>query len=128
MIDKKPVKIVFVDDSEISHFVLRSMVSRSNDFDFLSMEKDGHDLLCALENKTAVPEIGIVDIHMPKLNGIATTKRLLKLYPEMKVYGFTSSSDKVEKESMLKAGAFKIFAKDQLKDLLDDIRQEMGRA
>lgn len=121
---RKHVKVIFVDDSEINHFVLRSLTSSYPDFEFLSMEKNGQELLKSLENNGMIPEVGIVDIHMPYLNGIATTRKLMKKYPDIKVYGFTSSSDDMERESMLKAGAFKIYAKDQLEALLEDIRMQ----
>ncbi|MCY4779602.1 response regulator [Sphingobacterium sp. UT-1RO-CII-1] len=124
MVERKHVKVVFVDDSEINHFVLRSLTKSYPDFDFLSMEKNGQELLNSLENNALIPEIGIVDIHMPYLNGIATTRKLMKRYPDIKVYGFTSSSDDMERESMLEAGAFKIYAKDQLEALLEDIRKQ----
>ncbi|WP_437921565.1 response regulator transcription factor [Sphingobacterium sp. LRF_L2] len=114
-------KVVFADDSEIHHLILENLIKRYLNLKLLYQAKDGSLLLEALENEEEVPDVAIIDLHMPELNGILTTKVLLKRYPQITVYGFTSSSDEKEKEMMLAAGFHKIYAKNELTALLREI-------
>ena len=53
------------------------------DFDLVGMAENGRDLLRKAEELK--PDVVLVDISMPMLNGIDATKQLLKIYPQMKV-------------------------------------------
>lgn len=112
---------MFADDSDIHHFYLGSLLPAFHGIDLLYAAKNGQELLTFLEDQEGRPDVGIVDLHMPILDGIMTAEKLMKRYPEIRIYGFTSSSDSREKATMLAAGIYKIYAKNELKQLLTEI-------
>ncbi|TYP97746.1 response regulator receiver domain-containing protein [Sphingobacterium allocomposti] len=117
----KRVRMVFADDSDIHHFYLSNLLPAFPNLELVHMAKDGKGLLSFLEQQADVPDVGIIDLHMPVLDGLSTTRELLQRYPRIRIYGFTSSSDAREKEMMLQAGMCKIYAKNELRELLAEI-------
>jgi len=80
---------------------------------------NGRDLIEYLnENELDLPEICILDLHMPILNGIETAKILKERFPSIRIVGLTSSSDEKERMELLDAGAEQIYSKEQMSELL----------
>jgi two-component system response regulator NreC len=97
------IKIVLADD----HAMLRHGLSRSfeqeEDIDVIGQTEDGHSTIELV--KELMPDIVIMDIGMPDLNGIETTRRIMQDMPKVKVIGLSMhSSDKYVRE-MFRAGA-----------------------
>ncbi|MFD2595718.1 response regulator [Sphingobacterium griseoflavum] len=119
----KPVKIVFADDSDIHHFLLENLVTKFVRLQLLIKAKDGEQLLDQLSNINVVPDVAILDLHMPSVDGLTAAQYLLSRFPFIKIYGFTSSSDEREKSDMLASGFLKIFPKNKLRELLIELSQ-----
>ncbi len=119
------IKIILVDD----HAMLRHGLSRS-----FEQEKDIHvagqagDGYAAIELvKELSPDLVIMDIGMTGLNGIETTRRIAKDWPNVKVIGLSMhSSDKYVRE-MFRAGASGYLLKDcSFDELVEAIRTVMS--
>lgn len=97
------IKIVLADD----HAMLRDGISRSfeqvEDIEVVGQAGDG---LAAIQLvRKLKPDVIIMDIGMPELNGMEATRQISKAFPEVKVIGLSMhSSDKYVRE-MFKAGA-----------------------
>ncbi|MFD2969857.1 response regulator [Sphingobacterium bambusae] len=119
----RSVKIVFADDSDIHHFLLESLMSKFVRLQLLIKAKDGEELLHDLSEIQEIPDVAILDLHMPNMDGLSAAKDLLLRFPFVKIYGFTSSSDEKEKEAMLSSGFYKVFPKNKLRELLTELSE-----
>jgi DNA-binding NarL/FixJ family response regulator len=94
--------IIIVDD----HKIFRDgLILLLNNFDFVSVvgqASNGEEFLELIDE--VVPDIALMDINMPKMNGIEATKQALKKYPEIKIIALTSFADDEYIEQMISAG------------------------
>ncbi len=104
------IRIILADD----HIILRHGLSKS-----LQMEKDIEVIAHANDGRTAVqlvqellPDVIIMDIGMPDLNGIEATRQIVKNSPKVRVIGLSMHSAKKFIVEMFKAGASGYLLKD----------------
>lgn len=99
----KTIKLMLVDDHEVVRTGLRSFLETQPDFKVIAEAGNG---LEALEKaKDAQPDIVLMDITMPDMDGIETTQQLKGLYPECQILVLTVHTDKQYFMKMLEAGA-----------------------
>ena len=98
-----PFRILVADDHEVVRRGLCALLRNQTDWDVCGEAKDGRD---AVEKVLALkPEVVILDIGMPNLNGLEATRQILKANPQVKVLILTlHDSDSVVQE-VLNAGA-----------------------
>jgi DNA-binding NarL/FixJ family response regulator len=97
------IRIVIADD----HAILRDGLSKSfgmeTDIEVVAQAGDGHAVINIVREE--MPDVVIMDIGMPELNGIEATRRISRDFPTVKVIGLSMhSSDKYVRE-MFRAGA-----------------------
>lgn len=110
--------VVYADDAMIHHVLMRAM-AQLHSLELVYCASNGRDLIEYLnENELDLPEICILDLHMPILNGIETAKILKERFPSIRIVGLTSSSDEKERLELLDAGAEQIYSKEQMSELL----------
>jgi DNA-binding NarL/FixJ family response regulator len=97
------IEVVLADDHKMIRSALRSLLEKESDIAVVGEAADGVALL-ELVARTE-PEIAVVDVGMPVMNGIEATKRLIAERPDMKVIALTAYSDKRFVLEMLNAGA-----------------------
>ena len=98
-----PIKLMLVDDHDVVRTGLRSFLETQAGFEVIAEAKNG---LQALEKaKETHPDIVIMDITMPDMDGMEATLQLKKLYPECQVLALTVHADKQYFMKMLEAGA-----------------------
>lgn len=114
-------KVVYADDSEIHHYILALLIKDYPDLQLSYAAKDGQELCDYLAQHNFFPDFCIVDLHMPRLDGIETIKYLRNYSPRTIIYGFTSTSIAYEHGLMAEAGAYKIYSKDKIRLILDEI-------
>jgi DNA-binding NarL/FixJ family response regulator len=86
--DKRP-RILLADDHAIFVEALRALLEKK--YDVIGIVADGRELLQQVSAMT--PDIVIVDIGMPHLNGLDAAKRILVLLPSVKIVFLTMQSD-----------------------------------
>lgn len=85
------MKVMCVDDQVLLREALLFMLSRDPEIEVFDGGNDGYE---ALDNCNKYrPDVVLMDIRMPRLDGIETTKRIKELYPSMKVIILTTFED-----------------------------------
>ena len=97
------LKILLADDHVMFREALRSMLEKEPDIEIVAQAGDGRDVL-RLARQTE-PDIVCMDIAMPGLNGIETTRRLVTTLPGIKIIGLSAFADRRFVLEMLNAGA-----------------------
>jgi len=111
-----PIKIIIADDHRLFREGLVNLLSDAKDIEILAQAENGMDVIA--KAKELNPDVIIMDIGMPVLNGVEATGKLLKELPGIKVIALSMHSDKQYIKGMLEAGAsgylFKNCAYDEL--------------
>jgi DNA-binding NarL/FixJ family response regulator len=117
-------KIMLVDDHQILRDGLMNLIAK---MPFTSEVVDAASGAEALQQASKfLPDIAIMDIAMPGMNGIETTKKLLEICPATKVIALSMHSDKSFIVEALKAGAKGYLLKDSaFEELTQAIRAVM---
>lgn len=111
-------KVALVDDHTLLSQAIGNLVDGFEEFQTEGIFKNGQDLLTALKGEKINPEIILMDVNMPVLNGIETTKILTTDYPTIKVLALSVEEEETTIIQMLKAGARGYLSKDIQKDVL----------
>tara|TARA_R100001369_G_scaffold92371_2_gene137073 strand:- start:1651 stop:2286 length:636 start_codon:yes stop_codon:yes gene_type:complete len=113
-------KVVVVDDHTLLLEAIGGLVRDFENFEVLYLCKNGQELLEKLKFPKNIPEIVLMDINMPLLNGIETTKALNEKYPQIKVIALSVEENEKTILKMLRAGAKGYLMKDTKKEILKE--------
>jgi DNA-binding NarL/FixJ family response regulator len=111
-----PVRIIIADDHRIVREGLRHLLEKRTDFKVVAEAADGESAVRLA--KELSPNIVILDISMPGLNGIEATRKILAERPAVKVLVLSMHSDRRFVIESLKAGAAGYLLKDSAFDEL----------
>ena len=116
------INLIVVDDHSLVRKSLISVLERYDNINILADFGSGIDLLAKIEHYT--PDVILLDVSMPDINGIETLRRLMLVRPELKVIGLTMHDDKEIINNMMKAGAKGYILKDSpFQELIKAIQQ-----
>jgi len=106
----KKLRVLLADDHTVMRSGLRALLERQGKFEIVGEAENGREAvsLCS----TLTPEIAVVDVGMPLLNGIEATKALLKASPSTGVVMLSMHSDESYVMRSLQAGARGYLLKD----------------
>jgi DNA-binding NarL/FixJ family response regulator len=114
-------KILLADDHTILRKGLRLLLERERDFLVVGEASNGREAVEATARN--IPNVVIMDIAMPMMNGIEATKRISETYPRTAVIILSVHSDEAYVLRALKAGARGYLLKDSAEnDLLQAVR------
>ena len=99
----KKLRLLLVDDHAVVREGLRSLLSDGSRFDIVGDAADGVEALAAVERLH--PEIVVVDLSLPVMNGTQLTRRLKQLYPDIKTIALTVHEEGGYLRSLMEAGA-----------------------
>ncbi len=118
----KKISILLVDDHKVVRQGLRALLSQAEDIEVVGEAEDGSQAVqMAAKNP---PDIVVMDIVMPLLNGLESTKQMLKRVPSTKVLVLSSYSDDDYVQRLMDAGAAGYLSKQTAgDDLLLAIRE-----
>lgn len=104
------IKIILADDHCLVRTGLRRLLDDVEDLTVVAEADNGNDAISRVQEHN--PDIAILDINMPELNGLKTTEILRRDYPELKIIIISMHSDELFPERLLKAGANAYLTKD----------------
>jgi two-component system, NarL family, response regulator NreC len=110
------IRVLLADDHMIVRDGLRSLLDRDGDLEVIGEAQNGQTAV-ELTHKLA-PDVVIMDIGMPLMNGIEATERILEDKSNTKIIGLSMHNDRHFVSSMLKAGASAYLLKDSAFDEL----------
>jgi|SRR5690606_6222193 len=111
--------VVVVDDHFLLSQAIGGLVQDFKNFEVLYLCKNGQELLEKLKKPKNIPDVVLMDIKMPILNGIETTAQLKKTYPQIKVLALSIEEDEYTILNMFRAGAVGYLMKDTKKNILE---------
>jgi DNA-binding NarL/FixJ family response regulator len=97
------IKILLADDHQLFLDGLSALLGQIASVEIVAAVSDGAQLLEKLKGSEG--DLVIVDLHMPVLGGLETTKIIRQLYPTVKVLGLTMDNEVDSIQDMLEAGA-----------------------
>ena len=116
-----PIRVLIVDDHEIVREGLQILLSEETDFEVVGTAADGTDAVALAE--TSNPDVVLMDLVMPGMNGIEATRHILGRNPAARVLVLTTFADDQRVRDAIQAGAIGYLLKDVLKtDLLRALR------
>jgi len=110
------IRIVIAEDHTILREGLRALLSSHSDFDIVGEAKDGQDAIRRVEKLE--PDLVLMDLSMPRMDGISAINDIKKRYPKIKIIALTVHKTEEYILAALKAGADGYILKDATRNEL----------
>ena len=97
-----PIRISIADDSEPTRLVYKRVLETQGEFEVVSMAADGEE---ALEQAMSlVPDVAVLDIVMPKINGIQVAQRIIDRHPDTGIVIVSSYAEPAYVSAIMESG------------------------
>jgi PAS domain S-box-containing protein len=114
----QPLRILIADDHVVVRAGLRELFSERPGLQVMGEATNG---LEAISQAVALqPEVIVIDVSMPKINGIDATREIHRTQPHIHIVGLSTYDDEISERSMREAGAEAYFTKNEGTDRLLD--------
>jgi DNA-binding NarL/FixJ family response regulator len=118
------IRIIIVEDHSLFRHTLRTIIDSQPDMEVVAEAENGLEAIKQVQKFK--PDIVLMDIRMPVMDGIDATRQIISNFPGVKIVALSSHSDGISIEKMLHAGAMvyltKICSRDELIECLYDVR------
>lgn len=111
------VKIMIVDDHKAMRSGLAFLLHDLGNIDIVGQASNGQEFLCLLES--VVPDVVLMDINMPIMDGIEATKLALQKYPSLKIIALSMYSDEEYYQTLIDIGAAGFILKESDHDVIE---------
>lgn len=101
MVEK--IRVLIAEDHQVVREGVKLLVNAQSDMEVVGEAGDGE--LVLKEAARLTPDIVVMDISMPSVNGLLATKRLRNLYPDLKILTLTRHTDDGYLQQLIGAGA-----------------------
>jgi DNA-binding NarL/FixJ family response regulator len=103
MLTSTPISILVVDDDQITRIGLKLMLQANEEFNIIGEAEDG--LAAVTKAVNLCPDVILMDIGLPKIDGIDATAKIKAAIPECRIIMFTSHNREEDVRAALAAGA-----------------------
>jgi DNA-binding NarL/FixJ family response regulator len=121
----KLIKILIVDDQELFREGLFTLLSLQSDFEVVGQANNGEDALLQITKFN--PDVILLDLRMPVMDGVECTKRISNQFPAVKVIVLTTFDEDELVFSALHSGAVGYLLKDVSPDKLFEAIRSASR-
>jgi two-component system chemotaxis response regulator CheB len=112
------IRVLLADDEELFLDTLTPLIERQPELAVVGTAQDG---LAAIELAEELsPDAVVIDLHMPRLDGVSAVARLRRDHPSMCVIALTGDAHPALHEAVTEAGADAVLVKDEFVDVLVD--------
>jgi DNA-binding NarL/FixJ family response regulator len=121
------IRVLIADDHSLFAQALQAILGTDDRFEIVALAKDGKQ---AIElTQSLGPDVVLMDIAMPGLDGFAATKLLRKSHPELPVLMLTGSNSRVDVNKARTSGAVGYLTKDRIAgELIDAIVEAVEKS
>lgn len=103
------IRVLLVDDDSMVRQILSRMLASYPELDVVGQAATGDEAVSRVEELS--PQVVVMDIRMPKMDGIAAAREIKQRYPQVQIIGLSEYGDGYNADAMLKAGAVAVFHK-----------------
>jgi DNA-binding NarL/FixJ family response regulator len=96
------IKVILVDDHKMFREGLKFALSQMDGIEVIGEASDGRQFLAVLKEKS--PDVVLMDISMPKMDGVEATQKALELNPDIKIITLSMFSDPEYYQKMVAVG------------------------
>ncbi len=120
------IRVLLVDDECLVRKILTQILASHHDMEVIGEAATGEEAISSVENLR--PHIVIMDIRMPRMDGIAAAREIKGKYPHVKIIGLSEYAYGYHADAMEKAGAFGVYQKSRAtEELYAAIRMAGGQ-
>lgn len=116
--NERPVRVVLADDQRLVRESLSTLLGLLDGIELVGNAADGREALELVETRR--PDVVLMDLRMPRLDGIETIRRLRETHPDVRVIALTTFADDESVLGALRAGARGYLTKDSGGDQIRD--------
>ena len=116
MNDTQIIRVMLVDDHNVVRSGLATFLRAYDDLELIAEAKNGREAVKLCREKK--PDVILMDLMMPEMDGIAATRAILADCPEIKIIAMTSFEDEQLVQGVLAAGAISYLIKNVTSDEL----------
>jgi len=99
------IKVILADDEELFRVGMSHILARDEEIEIVHQASNGKELIDYLASAETLPDIIIMDIKMPELNGVEATKTIHATHPEISIIALTTYNTKPFIRNMIDVGA-----------------------
>ena len=115
------MKLIIVDDDKLICKSLDTLLSKEKDIEVIGTANNGLEAINLCKDET--PDIVLMDIRMPDIDGIQATRLIKKSYPDVRIMMLTTFQDKQNIQTALKTGADGYLLKtDKINNIAEKLR------
>ncbi len=103
MINRKPKRVILCDDHQIVRDAIKSRMAGNDSLEIVGEAEDGRDVVDRVRDLK--PDVVIMDVELPKRDGIEATRAVIRARPETRVIIFTGHAQPDLLALALRAGA-----------------------
>ncbi|MDX2076317.1 MAG: response regulator transcription factor [bacterium] len=97
------IRVVIVDDYDMVRRSLKWLFYRTDDIEVVAVGTNGHEALTLCQ--TYLPDVLIMDVEMPALNGLSATKRIRAQFATMPIILLSNFAEEIKTDDIFLAGA-----------------------
>lgn len=112
------INILIVDDHQIVRNGIKLMLKSFNEFNIIAEAENGKEAVELVTRHHNEIDVVMMDISMPKMDGIAATKAILAKFPQTKIIALTMHLEESYIKDMLKSGAAGYLLKESDKEVI----------
>ena len=118
------IKIIIADDEELFRKGIYFLLQREPNFEVIFEASNGAELVEHLKTTSELPQIIMMDLKMPLINGVEATKIIHKDFPNIRIIALTSYNTKSFIANMIKVGAASYLVKNASpKDMIKTVNE-----
>ena len=111
-----PIRVLIVDDHAMVRQGIATFIETQDDIQLIGEAENGRQALARVAE--LVPDVVLMDVQMPEMDGITATREIIARYPDVKILALTSFVNNAQITPALQAGATGYLLKDISADQL----------